>query len=1011
MQRKDIALKQQWTNVQRIDCRRMGIRRLHSSAEHRAIPAPGYHDDTASENEIERPNKSHEENEEEDTLTSGTQIDDSKTRQSRSRNETYRRRLKLDSVDILEVIDRKKSARALKNILRPSPSLHLEQALAEAGDARLLPRQRPRSVHDLSYRDARTLKIYNVNGLKQPTTDDSISLQSITAKEIRRTIELRKGRNGFDQLAMTPADLDSMSAEEDKLITTAEMIVLARAGYDQKDVSAWAKLLLEPHAESASRLLKAPSNTDTVGSTPWFIMNFLLRREHVSAEALRVILDHVWLTLALQERSRLADTSGRIQPPSPNMMMALCVRLVRHARDVWPQALPNITKLFSKYLLDARLQYHKMINKPVSPALLRDLTFKSNRLLSQLSLSGRTYPILTAAHQQRAQFDLIRRMVQCQPPLPINREGHRALAKTLVLQKKTVQERDWASLQARSWPPFKVSRNRLDDSKDRKYGTSTAGKAIDFMRAYGYHVMNWDMIAQVYAGWNPDGSPSIQQRAMTPAVPTSSLGEPEIDEVHAAIITATRTVPEAWAAFLKFNSTDAQSRAIYVAMFKKLLMQERAQTRSSGLGGTLDRERIQPGDGTEVSPPPSSPLEAVYIPSEPPSVNELYDSLIERGFPIWGGVMHLLLEKSPSFEFALKVWNGGKFLQVDNESGMKWSTSHLELLRTSERREVDVLPDLPQDLLTSFVCSICAFPRSMADFALIDRSDLVVGSWRLRSNHTLVYAYRLLVNYRLSRTRAWNQLFKAMARRSSFQYAIERHYRTRERFWPLIAWAFSEDVLRSMLAAGARPDHTTFEHLCDIVMEAGLVVRSHSLDQEDTPVLGAEDQADLRKEAAAAMALMARGSTLLRRQFARLVGLENDRTTWEHEAHARMPNYLTVPKAAVLHKYVRALGILCDHEGIYSLLQWMVRAANELHELQDTQLSGRRHMRQLIVSLRVWLECPSRDFVLADRGVVLGPADLDLVQLAQQDVEQVRRWGGWPSDSDVSKYCNRHPSP
>ena len=124
-----------------------------------------------------------------------------------------------------------------------------------------------------------------------------------------------------------------------------------------------------------------------------------------------------------------------------------------------------------------------------------------------------------------------------------------------------------------------------------------------------------------------------------------------------------------------------------------------------------------------------------------------------------------------------------------------------------------------------------------------------------------------------------------------------------------------------------------------------------------------------------------------------------------------MPNYLTVPKAAVLHKYVRALGILCDHEGIYSLLQWMVRAANELHELQDTQLSGRRHMRQLIVSLRVWLECPSRDFVLADRGVVLGPADLDLVQLAQQDVEQVRRWGGWPSDSDVSKYCNRHPSP
>jgi hypothetical protein len=123
-----------------------------------------------------------------------------------------------------------------------------------------------------------------------------------------------------------------------------------------------------------------------------------------------------------------------------------------------------------------------------------------------------------------------------------------------------------------------------------------------------------------------------------------------------------------------------------------------------------------------------------------------------------------------------------------------------------------------------------------------------------------------------------------------------------------------------------------------------------------------------------------------------------------------MPSHLAIPKAAVLHKYVRALGMLGDHEGIYSLVRWMADASIELHELQSTQLNGPKHLRRLIVALRVWLECPSRDLVLADRGIQLEPASEDLIELARQEIEHVRRWGGWPSDKAVDDYCRTYPS-
>lgn len=927
---------------------------------------------------------------------------------------TYNRRLEKDAEDLSNLMHRKRSANAVKKLKRPSPSFHLERALAEVNDPRLIPQPRPIGTHDLSYRHAKTLNIHSFGPSTETRLDPTISLQSITAKYIRDISNAGWTANKAVTFDQSPGDFDSGSdagqTSNFSVINNEEIAFLQQCGYDAEDAHIWACLLLEPNTDVAARGLVAlafpPNGTGVQMSPPWFMMNFLLRRRHVSAGALRLLLEHAWSLLSIYSQSKGADASNVTQLPSPEAIMILCVRLVRHARDVWPQALPNITKLFTSYVLDARKQCHSLVDRDMSPSLLRELTFKCNRMLSQLSLIGRVYPVLSATHLQRAQFDLIRKMTQFNPALNINREGHRALTKTLLLLKKTTQERDWASMQARSWPPFKVSRTGLDDPKDRTYGSSTAGRSIDYMRAYGYPLDTWDRIAQVYTGWHPDGSPSIQQRSFISAVPTSLAGEPKVDELQAAMIGSTRTLEEAWAAFLKFDAHRGRGRAVHMTMLAKILVHENEGRKRPKALKHPDNVPVFAGDGTEIAPAPTSPMEAVYLPITPPTADDFFTTVLEEKVPIEGDFMNYLVENAPSFDFAMRVWNVGKVPFVDQDGNSNWSTEHVALLRVPDQIELNSLPNLSDDLVSALISCLCNHPHQVEDLALLDRSELRVAGWTLRASHSLTYAFRLLLYYRPAFAKPWNTLLSGLAQRGSFQHAIDYRDRIRARFWPLAAWAVSGDVIRHMNAAGIIPDHATFRHLCLITHDAAIVARGVNQEQEHFRSWGDDGQRDESRQTYEAAAILSRASSLLRRQFARLVGL--DKGERQRNSSSGLPRFLAVPQAAVLHRYVRALGLLSDFEGIYSLVRWAVEAADDLHELQETQVNGHQHLQRLIVAIRVWLECPERDFLVAEHGLKLEPAPDELVQLVRQEIEKVKRWSGWPSDSAVNAYCSRH---
>jgi hypothetical protein len=430
----------------------------------------------------------------------------------------------------------------------------------------------------------------------------------------------------------------------EKILQTTDRAFLQKRGFAPADARIWAHIIMENSTERAALALHRKSIVvggvplSTKREIPRFVLISLLHRKYVSAPALRHLLSLTWDALHLrshhatqsldlssfspenpengtavssegdaseisQEPFNVArdgdvldapraqsQTGGTLDGPTPskdgdsstvNVQTAfvLFVRLFRHARIVWAAGLVNISALVATFLLP-RDDHGLPLNLTVKQLARR--TELCNTALRLLSIETSINPMKSAVYQQRAIFDLIRAMHQYHPQLPVTRDGYHALTTVLIRLKKTPQERDWASLKSKSWPPFKESKTRLDDAKDLDYGLSRGAQAIRFMQEYGYEVEPRDMIAQTLSGWHPDGSPTIQVRAQlerdhplslrgshTPRGDITEVTEPN---QIAALIESTRTLEEAWACFLEYQQSVGQrSPAPYFSLLRKIV--------------------------------------------------------------------------------------------------------------------------------------------------------------------------------------------------------------------------------------------------------------------------------------------------------------------------------------------------------------------------------------------------------------------------------------------------------
>ncbi|KAH0080519.1 hypothetical protein KCU60_g16665, partial [Aureobasidium melanogenum] len=119
----------------------------------------------------------------------------------------------------------------------------------------------------------------------------------------------------------------------------------------------------------------------------------------------------------------------------------------------------------------------------------------------------------------------------------------------------------------------------------------------------------------------------------------------------------------------------------------------------------------------------------------------------------------------------------------------------------------------------------------------------------------------------------------------------------------------------------------------------------------------------------------------------------------------KLPRLYTVPRPALLHAYIRALGVLRDYDGLYELVQWMVKHRNELAKRCAMDRRGQILMRRALVALRVFVEDrwepPKPD--LEEEQIPPSASD-EQIENIKRIVGSVKQWGGWPSDEEVEMY-------
>jgi len=212
--------------------------------------------------------------------------------------------------------------------------------------------------------------------------------------------------------------------------------------------------------------------------------------------------------------------------------------------------------------------------------------------------------------------------------------------------------------------------------------------------------------------------------------------------------------------------------------------------------------------------------------------------------------------------------------------------------------------------------------------------------------------------------------------------------------------------VRLMKEAGLDVDTFGFQCICTCAQNAAIaarIIRIRSHDASSDPYPQTHWSAKIGEEARLQMALCSR---FLRIIFTKLVGAgaQSVAKIQLPGSVPPIPRFLAVPNASELHAYLRALGFFGDHEGILSLVKWMVAARDELTAVVKEELNGKNRFRRLIVALRVYLECPERDYRFEKAQLKVLPASEDLVILVEDAVVGVEEWGGWATDGEVERY-------
>ncbi|MCJ1250081.1 hypothetical protein MMC30_007307 [Trapelia coarctata] len=870
------------------------------------------------------------------------------------------------------------------------------------------------------------------------TRDDSYSpqrLQSVLAQYLRR-VHIFKDHNDLfsDKTSESRQEMDRSLLH----VFNKDAISLMRSkGYDAGDVASWAAILTAESSEKAALLLTALSDgsdpdPQTVQTCiPTFVFMFLLRRQHITAQALSFLVIHAWNRLenrrnpewvsALrpqmapepgvlvqlgEELRRANDLTGQYPPTSESTIVVMVIRLLRHARKLWPASLPAISALLTTHVTGGNQDKPK--SSEMDAKTSSRLSFLYNRILHLLALPSSQHPYRDVPFHQRAQFDIIKRMNEFEPALTINREGYRAVARIQLAHRKTLEERAWAAMKAKSWPPWKEDKLGIDADIGIESGVSRANQVLIRSIEAGYAPRDWEVSAKILSGWDTDRSPTIQTRAIFRGYatgrrcrhPRSSVKNttPSIG-TWSARIQSTRTVEEAWACFLNYKDSKARpSLDVYHRMLEKIAF---SQTRPC--------EGSQAGDGKEVAAPPTDPRDRIYVRTAPPSMNTFFDYMIADGIHPSGPCLNFLLNQAETLS------DGLKYLE----------SSHLPretigILLHKRRADTEYatwrLKSLPPSLLAAFIHFLCRFAASKGKFGEVHV-------------HPLLHAFRLVYACKPAYRPPWYFLLSAVMRSrvGVTEHSLEIQSYVRD----IAAWNSMLAILDQMGEFKFGLDFEGFYVLC-LGLERAVASSQHILQELRRPLGNtkegifslswSDELANWERRQFDAEATIKDGPAMLKALFRRFVtGYFSDGLSKGYrakvlkdglEAKVLLPRLVVVPAPAELHAFIRVLGVSMDYEGILELVKWMVQFAMELNAVAAELKNGAVVMRRCLTAIRVFLEGHEQPVASAeddpmDQNCVVDRAPDSIIEQIFTEIEGVEDWGGWPSDKEVEEYCSK----
>ncbi|EFE30231.1 uncharacterized protein ARB_02910 [Trichophyton benhamiae CBS 112371] len=786
---------------------------------------------------------------------------------------------------------------------------------------------------------------------------------------------------------------------------------------------AWAWVLATPDAYlAAMRYHKLVEET----AVPVFVLMFLLRRVDIDEPSFKLLLEQCRRLLNSMVQDDLPPTPKDSEPiPARNikgdsaLAMTILVRLTNLARNVAPRALVNIAEMFTSSF--AHLTSTKDLDK-LGPKKARRVTELYNKFIQRLAGWCRVEPYHSAKLQQKAVFHVLREMETYNPPLPVNKASYQAITQILLASKMTKAERQWDSFKAVSWPPWKEDRLGIDAEKTEG-SKSKAMESMAHMQQAGYRFDEWDRAASVVAGWDTDGTPTIQKRTRLPD-PSWQFSEenqsPSEPLVWAARIRATRTLREAWACYVSSQQQNVRlTEQIIHEIVEKLIASERTRGQINRLEQFGSQaSTFTPSDGgKEVHPEPTSPRDLIYVPSEPPSLPEFLQQTFSQDFPLPDKVLVLILRHTSSLKQGLDYINHSSL-----SKGQIYALFSPSSQQGKERLEaLSSIHDATFSAVIRFLCR-CASHSTVNRIA--DRIEALNAMFPIilprysdlepNQGRALAHAVFLMEQRRPRYMSAWHNLLKAVAIGSR-----PFHHFHRLGLAPgvnrVFVWEETLRLAEYMKANSIALDLRCIQLMCNgfagllqtlhlhpNAVKAGGRAMSHILS------LGPSHATlDRPLTTQTPDEMVEHGLSLLRCQINRYLPLyrRQQPTSTPSVDDATPSNGVVMPSPSILHSLIRVFGRGRDRQTIVAILRVLQAEAYELKRVTNERRGGRRMLRRAVVACRAFLENDLAGLREDRDGCPQGRWQAHpLTQEARRLVNGTEAMAPWPSDEEVDAY-------